>query len=383
MMRHLIRAELYRLRHTRAALWLAGADLVCLLLLWAMRFAPSAQAAGDAADFINRFVLPALPVNAALLCSVFCGGDLHAKRVAGFSNGRILFASVFACWAYLAAVYAAAFGICCAFGAHFGFGYASVSAFLMRFVCGGALLLAWCAVFGSISFAVQERAAAALWCAVWLAAANFYLFSAMLSRYRAAARPSPSCSRSPCPCFCPAARRRCSPPAAAAIRCTYFCRWRFLSCASASVSACEDTAAEPQEVCVNDVLEDSLTQFYAAFCERGIEPKINICGERVLRFFDKQALPRIFGNIISNAVRYSDGDFSVTMRVDGVIEFENAASALDEVSAAKLFDRYFTVENGKLSTGLGLSIARTLLEKAGGEISAEWHRGRLKIALRL
>ena len=150
-----------------------------------------------------------------------------------------------------------------------------------------------------------------------------------------------------------------------------------------SVSACEDAAAEPQEVCVNDVLEDSLTQFYAAFCERGIEPKINICGERVLRFFDKQALPRIFGNIISNAVRYSDGDFSVTMRVDGVIEFENAASALDEVSAAKLFDRYFTVENGKLSTGLGLSIARTLLEKAGGEISAEWHRGRLKITLRL
>ena len=53
-----------------------------------------------------------------------------------------------------------------------------------------------------------------------------------------------------------------------------------------SVSACEDAAAEPQEVCVNDVLEDSLTQFYAAFCERGIEPKINICGERVLRFFD-------------------------------------------------------------------------------------------------
>ena len=150
-----------------------------------------------------------------------------------------------------------------------------------------------------------------------------------------------------------------------------------------SVSACEDAAAEPQEVYVNDVLEDSLTQFYAAFCERGIEPKINICGERVLRFFDKQALPRIFGNIISNVVRYSDGDFSVTMRVDGVIEFENAASALDEVSAAKLFDRYFTVENGKLSTGLGLSIARTLLEKAGGEISAEWHRGRLKITLRL
>ena len=61
-------------------------------------------------------------------------------------------------------------GICCAFGAHFGFGYASVSAYLMRFVCGCALLFAWCAVFGMISFAVQERAAAALWCAVWLAA---------------------------------------------------------------------------------------------------------------------------------------------------------------------------------------------------------------------
>ena len=115
------------------------------------------------------------------------------------------------------------------------------------------------------------------------------------------------------------------------------------------------------EVCVNDVLEDSLTQFFAAFAERGIEPQIDICAERVVRRADRGSLSRMFGNVISNAVRYSGGDFCASLSPEGEAVFENAAPQLDEVSAGKLFDRFFTVENARGSTGLGLSIARALV----------------------
>lgn len=137
-----------------------------------------------------------------------------------------------------------------------------------------------------------------------------------------------------------------------------------------------------ESVCLNDVLEDSLTQFFVAFAERGIEPSIGICAERVVRQGEKGAYARIFGNVISNAVRYSGGDFRVTLSADGQAVFENAAPQLDEVSAAKLFDRFFTVENARGSTGLGLSIARVLTEKMGGTARAEFAEGRLRIVLR-
>lgn len=150
-----------------------------------------------------------------------------------------------------------------------------------------------------------------------------------------------------------------------------------------SVVAAEEEAFELRPLCLNDCLEDSLVQFFVAFAERGIEPKIDICAERVERKSNRDALARIFGNIVGNAVRYSGGDFVVTLTPDGKIVFENAAPQLDEVSTMKLFDRFFTVENARGSTGLGLSIAKVLTERLGGSICASWREGRLYIELRL
>ena len=48
----------------------------------------------------------------------------------------------------------------------------------------------------------------------------------------------------------------------------------------------------------------------------------------------------------------------------------------------KLFDRFFTVEAARSSSGLGLSIAKTLVEHMGGQISAEYADGVLCIRLR-
>ena len=152
---------------------------------------------------------------------------------------------------------------------------------------------------------------------------------------------------------------------------------------SYSVAAADEGALTLAETDIAALLEDSLTQFYAAFEERGISPVISIPEEKVVRIADKDALARVFGNVISNAVRYSDGDFSVTMTKDGEIVFENAASALDEVSTGRLFDRFYTVENARGSTGLGLSIAKIFVEKMGGTIGASWSAGRLYIRIRI
>ena len=145
------------------------------------------------------------------------------------------------------------------------------------------------------------------------------------------------------------------------------------------VSSVSDLSYE--KVNVGRVLEDTLISFYGAFEQKNITPNILFPDNTVFRSLDKFALSRIFGNIVSNAVKYSDGDFAVTMTDTGEITFSNTASELSSVDVGKLFDRFYTVDSARKSTGLGLSIAKLLTERMGGCISADYKGNTLSITL--
>ena len=134
-----------------------------------------------------------------------------------------------------------------------------------------------------------------------------------------------------------------------------------------------------EPVCLNDVLEQSLAGFYGALSARGITPSVQLPEEKVIRPLDAAALRRVFDNILSNAAKYSDGDLAVVLAPDGEVTFSNRASALSRVEAARLFDRFYTVDSARSSTGLGLSIAKLLTEKLHGTISADYENETLRI----
>lgn len=136
-----------------------------------------------------------------------------------------------------------------------------------------------------------------------------------------------------------------------------------------------------EDLALNRVLEESIASFYGALRGRGITPALAIPEAPVQRTLNRSALMRIFGNILSNAIKYSDGDLAVTMDACGTIVFSNAAAALSPVQAGRLFDRFYTVETARDSTGLGLSIAKLLTERMGGRILADYAEGRLSVTV--
>lgn len=145
------------------------------------------------------------------------------------------------------------------------------------------------------------------------------------------------------------------------------------------LSADEDLPLEP--LCLNDAIEESLAAFYGALTARGVTPDIQIPTAKVVRPLNKAALSRVFGNILGNALKYSGGDLGVTLLETGEAVFSNAAPGLNEVEVGRLFDRFFSVEAARNSTGLGLAIAKSLVERMNGTIEARYAEDRLEIRI--
>ena len=147
---------------------------------------------------------------------------------------------------------------------------------------------------------------------------------------------------------------------------------------SVFTSVSDGTPSEP--VILNSALEESLSAMYTSLKAGHITPSVTMPDVKVKRMLNRNALSRIFGNIISNAVKYSDGDLDITLEENGRITFSNHAEKLDEIQVGRLFDRFYTVETASSgSTGLGLSIARALTEQMGGSIDAEYEDGMILI----
>lgn len=149
-----------------------------------------------------------------------------------------------------------------------------------------------------------------------------------------------------------------------------------------SVISADGRETEKKPTDISELLTQCLADNYLLLDEAGITPAIDI-PDKIIRAADGAALKRVYNNIISNAAKYSDGDLMITAKENGEVRFSNHAKALSNIRTGKLFDRFYTVNEARGSTGLGLSIARTLVEKTGGSISADYDGGVLTVTVKV
>ena len=138
---------------------------------------------------------------------------------------------------------------------------------------------------------------------------------------------------------------------------------------------------DKQDVVLNNILEETICTFYDLFMQNNIIPRISITKEKIIKRINKDMLKRILENIISNVIKYSDEFLEIKLNKDGTIIFKNRTNNLDKTSVEKIFDRYYTVENARKSNGIGLSIAKQLVELNNGTISAKYDNGYLIIEI--
>ena len=140
---------------------------------------------------------------------------------------------------------------------------------------------------------------------------------------------------------------------------------------------------EKKELLLNRILEDTVMSYYPALSERGIEPVIEITDTPLKRRLITSYVERIFSNLISNALKYSDGDLTIRLTDSGTLTVSNTASKLSVVDVEKLFDRFFTVETARneQAHGLGLSIVKLFCERMGCPQKATYENRKLVIEI--
>ena len=138
-----------------------------------------------------------------------------------------------------------------------------------------------------------------------------------------------------------------------------------------------------EKVCINDILEDVLVSYYELFKQKKITPKILIVEKKIFKYLDKNMFVRVLENIISNALKYSEDNLEVNLLNTGKIIISNKTKSLNITNVKKIFNRYYTLQTGSKSSGLGLSIAKQSIELNGGNIYAKYKNNNLIIEIEI
>ena len=130
------------------------------------------------------------------------------------------------------------------------------------------------------------------------------------------------------------------------------------------------------EVSLGVLVADTVSEFEPLAKDRGKALTASIDKE-ITCFGDEALLHRLVGILMDNAIKYCDqgGEISVTLhrgrRV--VLTVENTYSAVGEIELHRLFDRFYRADKARKFTGgygVGLSMAKAIVEKHKGEITA-------------
>ena len=142
----------------------------------------------------------------------------------------------------------------------------------------------------------------------------------------------------------------------------------------ASKASTGNIEVHKEPVDLNVLLSQAAGEFSDRLAKKGLEPVLTTAPEQPKAMADGQLLWRVFSNLLTNIVKYAMPGTRVylsnTVREGAVlIAFRNISNAPLNISGEELTERFVRGDRSRTDgegSGLGLSIARSLIELQGG-----------------
>lgn len=141
----------------------------------------------------------------------------------------------------------------------------------------------------------------------------------------------------------------------------------------------QDIVLEKTELNLSRMLEQIADEMYGVFQEKRLECQVE-AAEDVIVPADPDKLARVFDNLMRNAVVYCDRETTIHIQVsqdkdNAKIVFINEGPKIANDKLQHIFEKFFRADNSRSSetggAGLGLAIAREIVELHGGQIQAQ------------
>ncbi|SER37633.1 Signal transduction histidine kinase [Gracilibacillus ureilyticus] len=130
---------------------------------------------------------------------------------------------------------------------------------------------------------------------------------------------------------------------------------------------------EEEKIELKEFLDQVMARAIPIANEKGVEIELNRLENHTLTFDYEKMLQAVM-NIVANAIRHSRTKVEISVYEKNkqvYIEIKDDGEGIEEELLTKLFHRFVKGNSGE--TGLGLAIARAIVERSGGTITANNH----------
>jgi signal transduction histidine kinase len=150
-----------------------------------------------------------------------------------------------------------------------------------------------------------------------------------------------------------------------------------------SVLESDPTPARLETIDLTAFLTEFLIDHEELIRAHSLEPEIQLQEREINVSANREMLQRVFENLISNILKYANNSFFIKLTENGTITVGNKLASGVTIDTEHIFDRTYRADKARSSgsAGLGLYIAKLLMEKQNGTITASDSAGILSFRL--